>query len=165
MLGIPDVDFVNLTGEPLSLAWDLRIEGEGRSFTLTADGHGRWERQLNESDFIAKTRREIGGDLGWRLSPLALRPHQRLAFQDLAFVAPNADADLKQVIVGNKVDDNYKITMIFVDLRNGRSSEISLPFGRPPTKTYSSYTQMLKDVAREQGYELNTSTGKARKLP
>lgn len=147
MLGINHVRFRNLSDAPISISWRIEINGEGRSLSLSGDGKGKWERQLNRNDWLALN----GGKLSWLLSPATLRPNETILYEQLAFVAPDADERLRELIAGGEINEKYQIWLRVTNMGDGRTARVALPFGQQSKKTYSSAMEWVTDVGRQQG--------------
>lgn len=126
MLAVPSFGLVNLSERPLTVSWSLTVHGEGSKFTLAGDGKGRWERQLGENDYL--TTMKTG--LRWQLSPASLPPRGVLPITtDLAFVAPDADERLRELLTAGDLPASYKAVFHLRIRETGQAAHLPLPFG------------------------------------
>ena len=131
MLGIARFSISNLSDRPRQFRLSLHVVGEGKDFTLSNDGRGRWQRVLNVNDFLAKQEDTGGGRLAWGLSPFKLPP-KRPVEASLGFVAPRADDALRGIIIGGGIDERYEVTLEFEEMPSGARFSLKLPLGNKP---------------------------------
>lgn len=131
MLGIQRFTINNMLDRPREFRFALHVVGEGLDFTLANDGRGRWQRWLNQNDFLARQEDTGGGRLSWGLSPITLPPGQTVE-TSLGFVAPEADNKLRSIITGGEIDQRYEVWLEVEELPSGKRFSLRLPFGDRP---------------------------------
>jgi hypothetical protein len=131
MLGVQQFTITNMSDRSRQFRFSLHVIGEGHNFRLANDGRGRWQRQLNENDFLAMQGGTENGRLSWGLSPMTLPP-RRSVETSLGFVAPNAEERLRGIITGGEIDNRYEVQLEVEELPTGKRFSLKLPFGDPP---------------------------------
>jgi hypothetical protein len=144
MFGIEGVRFQNLSQKPLRLSWTLHLRGEGKNFEFKGDGKGRWERLLNANDYFATTKQPR---LSWLLSPIELPPMGTTQIAGrIGFVAPNADAELRDLIIRGELPAEYIATLTIKNKDTGVKTNLKLPYGTKPQPQNNAMSRAMRET-------------------